>query len=193
MSRRAALQHRPACPEWQRPGFRFLPLDEHGAAIWPPGYVPQAAAGARSNARVASDARAHEHVEHQRRTATGWAGNTFDMANTPHNQAAPGMLERAPAAQAAPRVVWPVKPLSYIWLTLQCIRRRGRPITIAEAADAMGTVRSNARASLQTWLDRGVVQQVAPEREVYAHGGNHPPRDIALGPNVGAVQLRVGT
>lgn len=189
MSRRTATASRAPARPWQQPGFTFLPLDEHGAAIWPPGYVPQAAAGARSNARVEADALAHTHVERQRREATGWAGNTFDKANTPHNQAAPGWLEAKPAA--LPERQWRVADDAYIWLALQCIDRKRRPITVYELADALGTDRNCARAAMQPWLERQVLRLVEPAVPPLVQRGYKPQRDFALGPNHDAVRVRV--
>lgn len=193
MSRRAALQHRPACREWQGPGFQFLPLDEHGAAIWPPGYVPLAAGRMPTAAQTEARMQQHERVAEDRARARGWAGNTFDMANTP-TMPAPKMM----AAPAAPLreppppggKAWRVAPDSHIWRVLTRLRRYGRPLTMGEVADAIGTTRNIARASMQAWLERKVLLLVVPQRDVPPQTGHHPPRDFALGPNVAAVRVR---
>lgn len=168
----------------------FLPLDATGAAIWPPGYVPQACGTARSAARVAADMRQREHVERQRRTATGWAGNTFDMANTPHEQAAPGMLppqarESAPGRAAADGA-WRVAAHHFVWRALEVLRgKKCHRMPMTELAKRLGVPSNNMRANLARGITKGVFVVLPAEGE-FRHGNE---RDIGLGPNAHIVQM----
>lgn len=199
--RRQAQHTKPAPRPWDAPGFTFLPRDANGVCLFPKGYEPMAFATARSVARVEADMRQHEHVAEQRRRAIGWAGNTFDMANTPHNQAAPAMMAARldgdlPAARKAARPArhdgWGVLPNSHIWLTLELIAHLRRPVTMGELADELRRSKNIVRASLDVWLKRGVLRQVPSREQPLVTHGTHPPKDFARGAKAAQVWLRAG-
>lgn len=173
--RRQAQHTKPAPRPWDAPGFTFLPRDANGVCLFPRGYEPVAFATARSVARVEADMRQHEHVAEQRRRAIGWAGNTFDMANTPHNQAAPAMMAARldgdlPAARKAARPAprpslppghWRVTENTHVWRAL-CLLRTARTgvVTNAQMAEALDRPAHNLPALLAAWLARGVLVRV---------------------------------
>lgn len=160
----------------------FLPLDAAGAALWPPGYVPQFALGMASAARTVSNLRAHERVEVNRQSGRGWAGGTLNLPRTPHNSAPPPPVK--PAAPAG----YLVLPGSLVWRALELIRYHGRPIRVAELAADMRRPARHVRAGMQPWIARGVVKLV--DGDVARNGITR--RDIALGRKVHQVRVKVG-
>ena len=176
-------------PAWRQPGFRFLPLDEHGRAAWPPGYEPQCGKGMPTSAQTIGQEAQRETNRARRATGEGWGNGTLHLPGTPVMVLPPPEPPRAPVLPR--RDGWGVLPDSHVWITLELITRHGRPVTITEVSTSLGRNKNIARASLDVWFKRGVLRQV-PSREPH-RSGHHPPQDIAPGPKAGKVWLRAGS
>jgi hypothetical protein len=174
-------------PAWRQPGFRFLPLDEHGRAAWPPGYEPQAHKRMPTSAQTLGQEAQRETNRERRATGEGWGNGTLALPGTP-TTLAPAEPPRAPVLPR--RDGWGVLPDSHIWLTLELIAHLRRPVTVGEVAEELRRSKNIARASLDVWLKRGVLRQV-PSREPQRRG-SFPPQDFALGAKAGKVWLRIG-
>jgi hypothetical protein len=170
---------------WQRPGFRFLPVDERGLALWPPGYEPQMHKRLPTSAQTLGQEAQREANRERRASGEGWGNGTLALPGTP-TTLAPAEPPRAPVLPRSDG--WGVLADSHIWLTLELIMRLRRPVTLGEVADELRRSKNMARASLDVWLKRGVLRQV-PSREPQRRG-RYPPQDFALGTKAAKVWLR---
>ena len=183
-ARTAAPTSRP----WQRPGFQFLPLDDRGLAVWPPGYEPQAYKGMRTTVQTLARAAQDDDIRARRATGAGWGQGTLMLANTPTTLAPAEPPPIAPMRRAG----WGVLPDSHIWLTLELIAHLRRPATMGEVAQELCRSKNIVRASLYVWIKRGVLRQVPSREQQLAMRGTHPPKDFARGAKAAQVWLREG-